>query len=216
MTTTLSAEEFILKDGNKIVGTLTGVTGDSLKVKTNYGDIQIPKKDVVSINFPENKPAAAEDAPMDIDQVIDGTTYRNRTVGVEMTVPSDWRTNPSLLSRAIQGSIESRDQTQFMFITPEEYDGDLKPYRALIEVSYEKSFSGYEKLEERETTVAGRKAIRLVFQGKPTDGPELTFLVYLVAEKGKVVRVSFGTLRDLFKDSLPTFEKMAASYKPTA
>src|ERR1039457_5334205 len=49
------AEELHLKDGTKISGTLTGVTGDTFRVKTAYGEIQVPRSQVVSITFPESQ-----------------------------------------------------------------------------------------------------------------------------------------------------------------
>jgi hypothetical protein len=51
----LRAEEIQLKDATKVTGKLTGITNDTLQVKTAYGDIQVPRAQVISINFPENQ-----------------------------------------------------------------------------------------------------------------------------------------------------------------
>ena len=58
----LRAEEIQLRDGTKITGKLTGITNDTFQVKTAYGDIQVPRAQVLSINFPENQPKKESDA----------------------------------------------------------------------------------------------------------------------------------------------------------
>jgi hypothetical protein len=78
----LVAEEIQLKDGSKITGKLTGVNGDAFQVKTAYGEIQVPRSEVVTINFPENLPAKADGAPPEqVDEALEGLQYVNRTAG---------------------------------------------------------------------------------------------------------------------------------------
>lgn len=50
----LSAEEIQLKDGSKITGKITGVDGNTFQVKTAYGEIKVPRTEIVTIQFPEN------------------------------------------------------------------------------------------------------------------------------------------------------------------
>ena len=50
----LGAEEIQLKDGTKVTGKIVGVSGETFQVKTAYGDINIPRSQVISITFPEN------------------------------------------------------------------------------------------------------------------------------------------------------------------
>ncbi len=49
------ADEFKLKDGTKIVGTIVGFEENSFKVKTSYGFAVVQKDQVASINISEGK-----------------------------------------------------------------------------------------------------------------------------------------------------------------
>src|SRR3974377_2103502 len=49
-----AGEEFVLKDGTKLVGKMTALTADKIEVETSYGKMQVKRTDLVSINFPEN------------------------------------------------------------------------------------------------------------------------------------------------------------------
>jgi len=72
----LKAEVIELKNGNTITGKLTAINGDTFQVKTEYGEMQVPRSDVVSITFPENQPKKDEATaqPPSIDEPLDGTT----------------------------------------------------------------------------------------------------------------------------------------------
>src|SRR5271163_3957564 len=101
---TTRAEEFQLKDGTKITGKLVGVNGDTLVVKTTYGEIQVPRADVLSINFPENQPkdagtAAPSGAPRPVDESLANGKYTNRSGNFVMQVPKDWELAPDVLSK---------------------------------------------------------------------------------------------------------------------
>ena len=45
---TTRAEQIQLKDGTKVTGKLVGITGDTLQIKTAYGEIQVPRAEVRS------------------------------------------------------------------------------------------------------------------------------------------------------------------------
>ncbi len=86
------AEEIQLKDGSKVTGKVTGVNGDTFLVKTNYGEINVPRTDILSINFPENTPKTANgDVPPAMDEELKGDIYTNRTVGFKIAVPKGWK-----------------------------------------------------------------------------------------------------------------------------
>lgn len=53
-TTPLAADEFTLKDGQKIRGTIVGYEGDMFRVQTDYGFVLIRKDKVVSIQVDSN------------------------------------------------------------------------------------------------------------------------------------------------------------------
>jgi hypothetical protein len=89
----LHAEEIQLKDGTKITGKLTAISGDTFQVKTAYGDIQVPRAEVISITFPENQPKkdSAESKPRPpVDESLNGTSYKNRTANFQLAVPQGW------------------------------------------------------------------------------------------------------------------------------
>lgn len=56
----LAAEELILKDGQKVVGTIVGYEGDMFRVQTEYGFALIKKDKVASIGF---EPGGGEASP---------------------------------------------------------------------------------------------------------------------------------------------------------
>src|SRR6266849_746372 len=88
-----SAEEFVLKDGTKILGRMVAVKGDKIEVETAYGKMQIRRSDILSINFPENAGTAVSQSssdstkPKPVDESLTGTQYVNRTGHCTLTVP---------------------------------------------------------------------------------------------------------------------------------
>jgi len=216
----LKGEEIQLKDGTKITGKVTGVSGDTFQVKTNYGDINVPRSEVVSITFPENAPksAASEAAALSpVDEELKGNTYTNRTAGFQITVPSGWKLAPELrTSKDVIASLDSPDETLFFMATPEKFSGTLATYKVLAETQYQKSFTAYVNEGETEAQLDGRKGIRLVWHGtSKINSAEFKFLVYILPYQGRMVRLSFFTLPPLFSDGIPIFEKIATSYHST-
>ena len=79
-----TAEEFVLKDGTKIVGKMVRIKGDSIEIKTLYGKIKVSRGDIVTINFPENQPEpvsgqVSQMTPRVVEHSLRGTSYINRT-----------------------------------------------------------------------------------------------------------------------------------------
>lgn len=210
----ISAEEIHLKDGTKLSGQITGVTSDKFQIKTAYGDVQVPRTDILSIDFPENQLKEEVAAKPHFDQAIEGNTYLNRSENLKVTVPKGWTVAPEFLSKDIHGGLKSQDETQFLFITPENFSGTLQTYSVVVETQLQTVFKNFEKLSQSETTVDGRPAMRLVFHGKSAaNNTPLKFLIYMVSYEGRVVRLSFGTFEPLFDKASPDFEKMATSLK---
>lgn len=208
------AEEIQLKDGTKITGTITGVTADKFQVKTAYGDIQIPRTDIVTISFPGNAPKDATPEVPAIDQSLEGHKYTNRTEGFQITVPDNWVMAPEMLSHDIHGALKSRDETLFFFYTPEKFDGTINTYLVVAESALQGKFKDFEKLSQTEVTLDGQKVTRVVWHGKNATAHDtpIKALVYVIPYEGKMVRLSFLTLEQLFNDALPSFEKMAATF----
>lgn len=210
------AEEIQLKDGSKITGKLVGVSGDTFQVKTNYGDINVPRSEVVSIVFPENAPKnpAGDTAMPPIDEDLKGNTYTNRTAGFQLNVPSGWKITPELrASKDVVAALGSSDETLFLMVTPETFSGTLATYKVLAESQYQRNFTGYVNDGEKEVEVDGRKAIRVTWHGtSKTNNADLKFLVYLLPYEGRMVRISFFTLTPLFNEGVPVFEKIVSSY----
>lgn len=209
------AEDIQLKDGTKVTGTITGVNGDAFQVKTAYGDISIPRSEIVSISFPENAPKNAEkdDALPAIDEELRGETYVNRTAGFQMAFPSGWKIAPELHKKDVVASLKSTDEILFFMATPEKFSGTLATYKVLAETQYKINLSDYVVDAQADTELDGRKGMRSIFHGTSNaNHAQIKFLVYLLPYDGRMLRLSFFTLEPLFNDNLPVFEKIAASY----
>jgi len=216
------AEEIQLKDGSKVTGKIIVTTDDAFQIKTAYGNIQVPRSEIVSINFPENQQKAkseggAENEATPVEESLQGTTYTNKTAKFQVTVPPGWSTSDTLRanSKDIIAALQSQDQTLFLFVTPEVFSGTLNTYRVLAETQYQTRFKDYEKLSENETQLDGKAGIRLIWHGKnasANDAP-LKSVVYIIPYGGRMVRLSFLTLEPLFDTALPVFEKIDASYR---
>jgi hypothetical protein len=217
-----AAEDILLKDGTKVSGKIIGVKDDTFQVKTSYGEMQIPRSDIVSISFPENQPPkpAEEELPA-IDEKLEGTRYLNRTGNFQLSVPEGWSSAIEELrkqgAKDIVAGLASPDRTLFLLVGPEKYSGSLNSYRGLVEVQFQSQWSNYEKLSETEVTLDGKTGRRLIVQGKnkaANDAP-LKSLVFILPYEGKMVRLTFLTLEPLFEEALPIFEKIAKTYKST-
>jgi hypothetical protein len=213
------AEEIELKDGTKITGKIVSVRDDSFQVKTAYGDITVPREQILTINFPENQSKSAPSAPTlsPIDESLTGTSYVNRTAGFVTTLPKGWRISPELRkSNDIAAALISGDQTLFFLVTPEKFSGTMSTYKVLAETQYKVKFSDYQKLSEAPAQVDSQPAVRLSFLGtENTNHTTLKFLVYIIPYEGRMVRLTFFTLDALYEDAVPVFEKIAASYHST-
>jgi hypothetical protein len=220
----MHAEVIELKNGNKITGKLTGINGETFTVRTDYGDIQVPRSDVISIAFPENEPkkADASASAQIIDEALVGTIYVNRTANFQVTFPKGWHISPETRRNSdatVVAILKSDDQSQFFMVNSEKFSGTLKTYQALIETVFKANSSTYEKLEEAPATLDGRSGVRLVFHGDVKSGEQsikFKYLVYILPYDGNVVRVTFFTVESLFNDAEPVFEKIAASFSSLA
>jgi hypothetical protein len=215
----LRAEVIELKNGNKITGKLTAINGETFVVKTDYGDIQVPRTDVIAISFPDNEVKKADGAPSAvIDEALVDTVYVNHTANFQAAFPKGWKISPEMRNKAGAGAVASLisdDQSQYFMVTDEKFNGALNTYSVLAEAQFRSNFANYEKLEQTPAMLDGRNGIRMVFKadiktGAP--GTTLKFLVYIIPYEGKMVRVTLFTLEPLFNDSKPVFEKIAASY----
>ena len=217
------AEEIQLKDGNKVTGKVIAVTDDVFQIKTAYGNIQVPRSEILSIGFPENQPRVENDKVTGSTPIVEslkGTSYTNQTANFQLTVPKGWMTSENLRnqSKDIIAALTSPDQTLIFMVTPEKFSGTLATYKVLAENQYQTRFKDYEKISENEIQLDGKTGLRLIWHGKNTkanDSP-LKSVVYFVPYDGRMVRLSFLTLEPLFADSLPVFEKIAASYHSVA
>jgi len=215
------AEEFLLKDGTKITGTLTGVSGGNLQIKTAYGDISVPRAQIISITFTENQPKTSEPAASSgavrpvMESLHDGK-YINQSGGFTVTLPADWKLAPDVLGSApsLVAALASADETRLFLVTPENFVGTADTYRVLVETQIKTNFTDYQELEQNDVTIDGRKGLRMVSVGtKKSSGTQFKFLIFIVPYEGRVMRLTFLTLVPFFNDALPVFEKIAASYQ---
>lgn len=213
------AEEIQLKDGSKITGKIVGIEGNTFQVKTAYGEIKVPRTEIVTIQFPENdskKGTSEEVSPQVIESLV-GTLYSNRTAHFQVIVPVGWVIAPELKQKEVIAALKDPDQAHFLMVTPELYSGSLTTYRVLAETQFQSKFQDYQKLSESEVKLDGHAGLRLVWKGTTRDtNINAKFLVYIISYENRMVRLSFFTLEPLFDDAVPLFEKMAASYHSTS
>jgi hypothetical protein len=212
------AEQIELKNGTKFAGTIVAVHGDMFRVKTAYGEIEVPRSDLVTISFPNVNSAdnIPEKEPSPVEETLSGTSYINHTGGFELTVPAGWVLGPELRKKQpdIIAALKSPDQSQFVVVTPEKFAGNLTTYEVFCETQYQAKFEDYKRIEKSDIKLDGRPGIRMVFQGiSSANHISLKFLVYILQYEDKMVRLTFFTLEPLFTDSLPVFEKIAATYR---
>jgi hypothetical protein len=212
------AEQIELKNGTKFTGTVVAVQGDIFRVKTAYGEIQVPRSDLVTISFPGANSAdnITEKQSAPVEETLSGTSYINRTGGFELTVPEGWVLGPELRKQQpdIIAALKSADQSQFVVVTPEKFAGNLTTYEVFCETQYQAKFQDYKRIEKSEIKLDGRPGIRMIFQGvSSTNHIGLKFLVYILQYEDKMVRLTFFTLEPLFTDSLPVFERIAGTYR---
>lgn len=220
ITTKLRSEEIQLKDGSKITGTVVAVKDEKFQVRTNYGEISVPRSDIISITFPDNAPKKTADGIEEVpavDETLQNNIYTNRTAGFQITVPSGWKIAPALRkSKDVVAALDSADETLFFMVTPEKFSGTLATYKVLAETQYQKNFTDYVIDGETEAELDGHKGSRTVWHGTSNaNQAKLKFLVYIVPYDGRMVRLSFFTLTPLFNDAVPIFEKIAQAYHST-
>jgi len=216
-----AAEEFTLKDGTKIVGHMSSITGDTIEVETAYGKVLLKRSEILTINFPENKPAteshatAAAKETAKIDDSLVGTLYTNKTAKFSLTVPSDWIINPDLTSGAnVIAGLSSRDSMRFLVVVRENYSASLESYKGLIEIQARQGLGDYERLLDSHITVDGQPALLLCYRGVSAKAGNLPlqFLVTLIPVGNTITRLSAWCVEPLFNESQPTFEKIFNSY----
>jgi hypothetical protein len=217
--TAVCAEEILLKDGTKITGKITGVKDDVFRVKTSYGDVQIPRAEIVSITFPENQPKTAGDQEPEaapVDETLEGTHYTNRTASFQLIVPEGWVLIPELRKQAkdVVAALSTKDKTLLFMVTPESFTGSLNSYKGLAEMQYQTSFGEYQKLSESEFKLDGRTGIKLIWKGvnKAANNAPMKTLVVILPYEGRMVRLTFMTVEPLFDEAMPLVEKMIQSY----
>ena len=218
-----AAEEILLKDGTKIVGHINAVQADKIEVETAYGKMQIKRGDILSINFPENgaKPAAvaaspaAKDTTQSFEEFLNGTQYVNKTNKFSLTVPADWKIDPKTPRIApIVTFLKSHDNMRFAMVTQEEFSGSLESYKGLLELTYRKTFGGYEELSESPVKIDGKSGLLFSFRGISSKAENLPvqFLVAIVPSGSTYTRVAAWCVEPLFHETQPMFEKIVSSY----
>ena len=221
------AEEIALKDGTKIVGHMTALQPDKIEVETSYGKMLLKRNDILTISFPENGAAtpagtaAAKSAPNlpSIDDALQGTQYVNKTGKFSLTVPPDWKINPSLIHLPTTiGALSSKDDMRFVMVSREEYTGSLESYKGLIEIQVRRSLGSYEELSESPITIDGKPGLLFSYRGTlpKADNLPVQFLVAMVASGTTMTRIAGWCVEPLFHETQPVFERMLSSYHSSA
>ena len=221
MSLPVAAEEFLLKDGTKIVGHMSALQADKIEVETAYGKMQLKRIDIIAINFPENGTIAApgspavKDAAPSIEESLRGAQYVNKTGKFTLTVPPDWKIDAKYpRSAPIVTVLSSHDNMRFLTVTQEEYNGSLESYKGLLELTYRKMFGNYEELSESSVKIDGKSAMLLSFRGisSKADNLPVQFLVAIIPSGTTYTRVATWCVEPLFHETQPMFEKIVNSY----
>ena len=222
-TSPLAAEEILLKDGTKIVGHMSALQPDTIDVETAYGKMQVKRADIISINFPENSPAAnsaasvpAKDLAAPVDESLRGTQYLNKTNRFSLVVPDDWGIDKQLpRTPPIVTVLRSHDNMRFLTVTQEEFSGSMDSYKGLLELTYRKMFAGYEELSESQAQIDGKTAMLISFRGisaKANNLPVQFLVGMFVTGPNTYTRVVTWCAEPLFHEAQPMFEKIINSY----
>ena len=220
-----AAEEILMKDGTKIVGHMTSLQPDKIEVETPYGKMQLKRSDILTINFPENgavpisgpsatSSAAPKDAALKMDESLRGTQYLNNTAKFSLTVPTDWKIAQEKHATPVVAALSSHDDLRFLLVTQEEYSGSLESYKGLLELTYRRTFGGYEELSESPAKIDGKPAMIFSFRGLSAKSNNLPmqFLVAIVPSGTTYTRMAAWCVEPLFHETQPMFEKILASY----
>ena len=220
-----AAEEIALKDGTKIVGRMTALPGDKIEVETAYGKMQLKRSDILTISFPENNSNTAASAPAEkkevqlqtIDDSLQGMQYVNRTGKFSLTLPTDWKINPTLgrSSAASLAGLSSRDNMRYLIVSREEYTGSLESYKELGEIQVRRALGSYETLFETPTSIDGKPAMLVSYRGTLSQAQNLPvqFLVAIIRSGTTYTRIATWCVEPLFHETQPMFEKIVASYR---
>jgi len=216
-----AAEEILLKDGTKIVGRMTALQADKIEVETPYGKMQLKRVDVIAINFPENGVVAAPASPavkppaINIDESLRATQYINKTGKFTLTVPADWKIDPKIARTGPMITVlSSHDDMRFLMVTQEEFNGSLESYKGMLELTYRKTFGGYEEISASPVKIDGKSALLFSFRGisAKADNLPVQFLVAIIPSGTTYTRVATWCAEPLFHETQPIFEKMVNSY----
>jgi hypothetical protein len=221
LTTNVFAEELVLKDGTKIVGKMTAISGDRIELETAYGKMQVNRADIVTINFPENGPDAAKsrepgkkDLPQ-LDESLDGTRYLNKTHKFTLTVPANWKINPSLrLSADVVAGLSSQDDLRYLMVVEEDYSGSLDSYKGLVAIQAKNNLDNYEKLSESSVVIDGKPSLLLSYRGvsRAANNLPIQFLVAIIPSTTGYSRISAWCVEPLFDETQGAIEKILKSY----
>jgi hypothetical protein len=222
-----AAEEIVLKDGTKIVGRMTAVTGDKIEFDSAYGKMVFKRTDIIAINFPENGTGAAAEAPVKkdapapnviVEESLRGTQYLNKTGKFALTLPAGWKIDPQLgHSKMMLAGLSSSDDMRFLSVTQEQFNASLEGYKGLLEFKYRKTFGGYEEVSESSVTIDGKSALLISFRGTlPQPGlPPVQYLVAIIPSGTTYTRVATWCAEPLFHETQQTFEKILTSFHYT-
>ena len=215
------AEEFVLKDGSKIMGRMVRIKGETIEVETLYGKIKVSRGNITQINFPENQPKleaareAAEPAAPAVEHSLEGSVYTNRTGGFTLKLPSGWTIAPEKMRKEAEAiAFLVSDEGYFVAVTQENFSPPLRAYREMMDYFWKSRMPNFEKISETRTTVDGAEALLVEFRAAPevAAGIPLHFLVAILKEGEVAVRIGTWSVEPMFKHGRQTLEQIISSY----
>ena len=186
-------EEFILKDGTRIIGKIVGYEKDAFRVETSFGLAIIYKDKIERIQMtpgssspPASAPKAetsprpappSEERPNRPEpsgppvEVVTGTGYTNETYGFRLFKPPTWRSYPQMVrpKTPLVAALGTPDESTLLLIGRESYNGTLDDYARGGERLLRQFYEDYRPQGERPTQVAGIPAIERNFTARDGD-----------------------------------------------
>ncbi len=187
------AEEFILKDGSRIVGKIVGYEKDAFRVETSFGIAIIYKDKIERIvmtpgssspaaGAPKAEPAPRPASPVEDRlsrvepsgppvEVVTGTGYTNETYGFRIFKPPTWRSYPQLIRprTPLVAALGTPDESTLLLIGRESCNGTLDDYARGAERLLQQFYEDYRPQGEHPSEVAGLRAIERSFTARDGD-----------------------------------------------
>ncbi len=238
-----AGEEFVLKDGTRIVGKIVAYQEDSFRVETSFGFAVIYKDRVERIVFTEggkqapagtaptappatasaakseasaaSRPLAPPRRPDTIIEHVSGTEYVNETYRFQLFKPPTWRSYPELVKpqAPLVAALGTPDETTLLLVGSEFYQGSLPEYARMAESTLRQLYAEYQPLEESRTEVARLPALTRRFTGQAEGRYWTGMAIYFAREHHVYTVLGLTAASETTSLQLAVLERVVGSFK---